>query len=161
MSSGQPSMRDYIDAVDKQAFDRLEHMGNDEILLRSVEEWVEDFIGKFASPEIRVIYPDQVSHSAVTGEVPQYAVPNPNYGNVPKVQGLINQFHVPFTGNRNFFFYEPEGWIEEFPKADLRADELVIAIGGAWYTPQAIEETRRASSTPWRPSLAGFMPSSR
>jgi hypothetical protein len=29
---------------------------------------------------------------------------------VPKVQGLIHQFHVPFTGNRSFFFYEPEGW---------------------------------------------------
>jgi hypothetical protein len=139
MSSGQPSMRDYIDAVDKQAFDRLECMGNDEILSLSVDEWVEDFI-EFASPDIPVIYPDQVSHSTVTGEVPQYAVPNPSYGNVPKVQGLINQFHLPFTGNRNFFFYEPEGWIEQFPKADVRANELVIAIGGAWYTPQALEE---------------------
>jgi len=59
MSSGQPSMRDYIDAVDKQAFDRLERMGNDEILSRSVDEWVEDFIEKFASPDIPVIYLDK------------------------------------------------------------------------------------------------------
>jgi len=133
-------MRDYIDAMDKQAFDRLGRMGNDEILSRSVEEWIADFIEKFASADIPVIYPDQVSHSTVTGEVAQYAVPNANYGNVPKVQGLIHQFHLPFTGNRNFFFYEPEGWIELFPRAEVLADELRISIGGAWYTPQVLED---------------------
>jgi hypothetical protein len=138
---GEPSMRDYIDAVEKQATDRLDRMSNDEILSRSVDEWIDDFLNKFASPEIPGIFPDQVSHSTVTGEVPQYAVPNPNFGgNVPTVQGLIHQFHLPFTGNRNFFFYEPEGWIKEFPRAEVRADELLIAIGGAWYTPQALED---------------------
>ena len=55
-------------------------------------------------------------------------------------QGLIYQFHVPFTGNRNFFSYEPEGQIEQFPRAAVLADELLITIGGAWYTPQALEE---------------------
>jgi len=70
---------------------------------------------KFASPDIPVIYLDQVSHSTVTGEVPQYCrAETPAMATVPKVQGLINQFHLPFTGNRNFFFYEPEGWIEQF-----------------------------------------------
>jgi hypothetical protein len=137
---GQPSMRDYIDAMDKQAFDRLGRVTNDEILSRSVDEWIDDFIEKFATPDIPVIYPDQVFHSTVTGEVPQYAVPNPTYSSAPKVQGLIHQFHLPFTGNRNFFFYEGESWIEQFPKADVRADELLIAIGGAWYTPEVLEQ---------------------
>jgi hypothetical protein len=137
----QPSMRDYIDAVDKQAFDRLDRMGNDEILSKSVDDWIDDFVGKFASPDIPEILSDQVSRSTVPGEVLQYAVPNPNFGDhVPKVPGLIHQFHVPFTGNRNFFFYEPEGWIEQFPLAEVLADELLIAIGGAWYTPQTLEE---------------------
>jgi hypothetical protein len=136
----QPSMRDYIDAIDKQSMDHIDRMSNADILTKSVDEWIDDLIAKFASPEIPEIFPDQVTHSTVQGEVPQYAVPNPNYGHVPKVQGLIHQFHVPFTGNRNFFFYEPEGWIEQFPKADVRANELVIAIGGAWYTPENLEQ---------------------
>jgi hypothetical protein len=136
----QPSMRDYLDAMDKQAFDHLGRMGNDDVLSKSVDEWIAEFIEKFATPDIPVIYPDQVSHSTVPGEVPQYAVPSPNYGNVPKVQGLINQFYLPFTGNRNFFFYEGENWIELFPRAEVLADELRIAIGGAWYTPQALED---------------------
>jgi hypothetical protein len=136
----QPSMRDYIDAIDKQSMDHIDRMSNADILSKSVDDWIDDLIAKFASPEIPEIFPDQVTHSTVQGEVPQYAVPNPNYGNVPKVQGLIHQFHVPFTGNRNFFFYEPEGWIEKFPKADVRANELVIAIGGAWYTPENLEQ---------------------
>src|SRR6185312_4894885 len=136
----QPSMRDYIDASDKQSMDHIDRMSNADILSKSVDDWIDDLIAKFASPEIPEIFPDQVTHSTVQGEVPQYAVPNPNYGNVPKVQGLIHQFHVPFTGNRNFFFYEPEGWIEQFPKADVRANELVIAIGGAWYTPENLEQ---------------------
>jgi len=133
-------MRDYIDAIDKQSMDHIDRMSNADILSKSVDDWIDDLIAKFASPEIPEIFPDQVTHSTVQGEVPQYAVPNPNYGNVPKVQGLIHQFHVPFTGNRNFFFYEPEGWIEQFPKADVRANELVIAIGGAWYTPENLEQ---------------------
>ena len=137
----QPSMRDYIDAVDKQAFDRIAGMSNADILSKSVDEWVDDLINQFASPDIPEVFPQQVSHSTVQGEVPQYNVPNPGYEHVPKVQGLINQFHVPFTGNRNFFFYEGESWIEQFPKADVRAGELVIALGGAWYTPETLEQT--------------------
>lgn len=137
----QPSMRDYIDAVDKQALDRIAGMSNADILSKSVDEWVDDLINQFASLDIPEIFPQQVSHSTIQGEVPQYNVPNPGYEHVPKVQGLINQFHVPFTGNRNFFFYEGESWIEQFPKADVRADELVIALGGAWYTPETLEQT--------------------
>jgi hypothetical protein len=136
----QPSMRDYLDAIDRQVFDHLGRMTNDAILSKSVDEWIEELIVKFATPDIPVINPAQVSHSTVPGEVPQYAVPNPNYGNVPKVQGLINQFHLPFAGNRNFFFYEAEGWIELFPRAEVLADELRISIGGAWYTPQMLED---------------------
>jgi hypothetical protein len=30
-------------------------------------------------------------------------------------------------------------WEGQFPKANVRADELVIAIGGAWYTPLSAE----------------------
>jgi hypothetical protein len=137
---GQPSMRDYLDAIDRQAFDRIARMSNEDILSKSVEEWVDDLINQFASPEIPEIFPQQVSYSTIQGEVPQYNTPNPGYGSVPKVQGLIHQFHVPITGNRNFFFYESDDWIEQFPKADVRADELVIALGGAWYTSDVLEQ---------------------
>ena len=47
----QASMRDYINAVDKQAFDRLDRMSNDEILSKSVDDWIDDFVGK-ALPDI-------------------------------------------------------------------------------------------------------------
>ena len=74
----QPSMRDHIDAMEQQAFARLDSMNNNEILSKSVDDWIDDFVGKFASPNIPKILPDQVSRSTVPGEVPQHAVPNPN-----------------------------------------------------------------------------------
>jgi hypothetical protein len=55
------------------------------------------------------------------------------------VQGLIHYIHIPFTGNRNFFHYEPWGNIGEFPGGEVLADEIMLSIGGAWLTPQDIE----------------------
>src|SRR5207248_7383514 len=140
MSNGRPEIRSYIDAVRKDAVDWIRRMNNATILSKSVDEWIDHLVEQFANPEIPTIYPDRISRSSEHGLIPAHPVPNPAHSDgAPKIQGLIHQFHVPFTGNRNFFFYQPAGWHGDFPGADVRADELVIAIGGSWYKPQEIE----------------------
>ncbi len=140
MSNGHPSMRDYLDAQHEQAIERVRGMSNADLLARSVDEWIDALAEQFGDPEIPVIYPNRITRSVEQGQVPAYQVPNPRCAHdVPKVQGLIHLFHVPFTGNRNFFHYHPVGWTGTFPDAEVRATELVLAIGGSWYTPQAIE----------------------
>ena len=56
------------------------------------------------------------------------------------VLGLIHNIHVPFQGNRNFFFYQPDGWIDQFPGCAVGSDELTFSIGGAYYTSKQIED---------------------
>jgi hypothetical protein len=47
----QPSIRDYI-TIDRQALERLDRKTNDEVLSKSVEEWIGDLIASFASSEM-------------------------------------------------------------------------------------------------------------
>ena len=69
-----PSMRDYIDAMDKQAFDRLGRMGNDEILSRSVEEWIADFIAKIPN----IVNSRFVPESPCPSDTCTFALPGDN-----------------------------------------------------------------------------------
>ena len=115
-------------------------MTNTEVLSKSLDECIDELVNTYASPEVPQIFADQITHSTEHGEVPAFAVPNPLLSaNVPKIQGLIHHFHVPFIGNRNFFFYQPNHWSGNFPGVEVRATELVVSLGGSWLTPQIIE----------------------
>ena len=127
-----------------------------EILSLSVEDWIVKLLQEFTTPDIPVIYPDRITRSEVSGSVPAYAVPNPTYDKIPSVQGLIHKFHLPFTGNRNFFHYHPAGWNYEFPGAEVLADELVLAVGGAWLTPENIEKSIDGRVAQINQALDGF-----
>jgi hypothetical protein len=133
-------VRNFIDRQRELALKRIEEMRNNEVLSKSVEEWVADLVQQYGTPEIPEINPACITRTQHHGEVPAQRVPNPSFAqHVPKVQGLIHYIHIPFTGNRNFFFYQPPGNIGEFPGGEVRADEIVLSIGGAWLTPQDIE----------------------
>src|SRR5262249_41271308 len=134
------NMRNFIDRQQGQALGRIANMRNDEILSKSVDEWVSDLVQQYATPEIPQIDPASITRTAHHGEVPAHQVPNPSFAqHVPKVQGLIHYIHIPFTGNRNFFSYQPPGDIGEFPGGEVCATEIVLSIGGTWLTSQDIE----------------------
>lgn len=156
MSNGRPAMRDYLDAQNNHASERVRTMSNVDLLARSVQEWVDMIVEEYANPEIPIIYPDKITRSTEQGQVPVFQVPNPQYADVPKQAGLVHKFHIPFIGNRNFFFYHPAGWSGTFPGADVLATELVLAIGGSWYTPQAIETEIDDHVADIEKALAGF-----
>jgi hypothetical protein len=134
----QLNMRNLNDAQQQQALKRIANMPNDEILSKSVDEWVADLVQQYGAPDIPEIKPAGITRTQHQGQVPAQPVPNPHLAQrVPMVQGLIHDIHIPFTGNRNFFHYEPPG-IGEFPGGEVRADEIVLSIGGAWLTSQDI-----------------------
>jgi len=152
---GELTMRNFIDVQRKLALERIETMRNDEVLSKSVQDWVDDLVQVYGTPEIPEINPADITRTQQQGEVPARPVPNPSFGeNVPKVQGLIHYIHIPFTGNRNFFSYErADGG--EFP-GEVGAREIVLAIGGAWLTPQGIEDMVDSQVALIDKSLASF-----
>jgi hypothetical protein len=157
MSNGPPTMRNYLDRMHEQTLARVANLSNSDILSKSLDEWVAQLVQEFASPEIPVLDLTKISRTAEQGEVPANAVPNPKFStDVPRVQGLIHHIHVPFTGNRNFFHYHPAGWVDEFPSASVGADELILAIGGAWYTPRQIEDKIDSQIADIESALQGF-----
>src|SRR5262249_49765199 len=138
---GELNMRNFIDRQQELALERIENMRNDEILSKPVEDWVSDLVQQYGTPEIPQINRTAITRTQHDGEVPADPVPNPSFArHVRKVRGLIHHIHIPFTGNRNFFFYEPPGQIGEFPGGEVRADEIVLAIGGASLTAQDIHD---------------------
>jgi hypothetical protein len=67
-------------------------------------------------------------------------VPNPPYaGDVPKVPGLIHDIHIPFSGDRDFFAYEPPFSSGQFPGGAVGEHEIVLSFGGAWLKARDIE----------------------
>lgn len=154
--SNEHSMRDYLDVMRQRALDKIRHLTNAEVLSQTVEQWVDAIIVEFASPDIPVIYPDRLTRSSTQGQVPAFNVPNPKYAQVPMQQGLIHQFHLPFTGNRNFFHYQPNGWTGDFPGADVLSDELLLAMGGSWLTPDSIEKEVESHVADIGRALDGF-----
>ncbi|HVI68276.1 MAG TPA: hypothetical protein VM910_37705 [Bradyrhizobium sp.] len=157
MSNGRPTMRNYLDRMHDQTLAHVASLSNSDILSKSLDEWVAQLVQEFASPEIPVLDLTKISRTAEQGEVPAYAVPNLKFStHVPRVQGLIHHIHVPFTGDRNFFHCHPAGWVDEFPGAAVGADELILAIGGAWYTPPQIEDKIDSQIADIENALQGF-----
>jgi hypothetical protein len=135
----KPSMRDYVDAEQRQALERIDNMPHSMLLSKTVDEWIVQLIKDHASPDIPVLDRSNITRTQENGLVRAHAVPNPKFYSGPMVPGIIHNIHVPFRGNRNFFFYQPAGWTSEFPGGAIKAEELVFSIGGAYYTPQQIE----------------------
>jgi hypothetical protein len=138
---GELNMRNFIDRQQELALERIENMRTDEILSKPVDDWVSDLVQQYGAHEILQIDRTAITRTQHDGEVPADPVPNPSFArHVRKVRGLIHPIHIPFTGNRNFFFYQPPGNIGEFPGGEVRADEIVLAIGGASLTTQDIHD---------------------
>lgn len=133
-------MRDYLDKMQENALGRIATMSNADVLSKTVDEWIADFLEEYASPEIPVLDTSRITRTEEQGQVRAHPSPNPKFSTAPMVPGLIHHMHVPYTGNRNFFFYQPDGWPDDFPGAAILAHDLVLAIGGAWYTPKDIED---------------------
>lgn len=156
MSNGRPTMRDYIDKMHQSALGRVEGMSNSDVLSKTVDAWIDQLSQEYASADIPVLDTQRISRTASQGEVPAYSVPNPRFSSAPKVPGLIHNIHVPFQGQRNFFFYHPDGWMDEFPGCAVMSDELVLSIGGAWYTSKQIEEAVDRQIADIENALQGF-----
>jgi hypothetical protein len=127
---GELTMRNFIDAQREVALKRIEDMRNDEILSKSVEEWVDNLVQEYGTPEIPKINPDGITRTQDHGQVPARPAPNPSFAqDVPKVQGLIHSIHIPFTGNRNFLLSSQAAVSSRAPLARMRSYSLSVALG--------------------------------
>ena len=134
------NMRDHNDAQQRLALEGIANMRNDEILSMSVDEWVDTLVERCAAPHIPRIEPAGITRTQHQGQVPVRPVPNPPYaGDVQKVPGLIHDIHIPFSGDRDFFAYEPPFSSGQFPGGAVGEHEIVLSFGGAWLKAQDIE----------------------
>jgi hypothetical protein len=134
------NMREFNDAQQREALVRILNMRNDAILSKSMDEWVADLVEQYGAPDIPQVDPAGITRTQHQGQVPSRPVPNPPFGgHVPTMEGLIHNIHIPFTGDRNFFHFQPPYNVDKFPGGAVEEHKIVLSMGGAWLKPQDIE----------------------
>jgi hypothetical protein len=76
------------------------------VLSQATDQWLTYFTNKYTitMPTLDRTGAERTHEDAI---VPQYQVPNPNFGRQLGVPGRIHTLHVPYSGREEYFYYKP------------------------------------------------------
>jgi hypothetical protein len=95
-----------IRAARQHLIEEVEQLTDLAILSQTNDEWLRHLLGRYTI-NIPTLDLSKAETTFVDGMVPQYQVPNPNFGNQAGVPGRMYTLHVPYSGPEELFYYKP------------------------------------------------------
>jgi hypothetical protein len=125
----------------RNALEEISSIGADVLLSNSVGDVITYIVEKYAL-SVPTIDRNAGEIDQDEGQVPAYAVPNPNFAqHVPTTQGTIYTLSIPYSGDRTMFYVRPTLYDFNAPTAGTSDTHVTITVAGYGLTSQQVNES--------------------